>query len=276
MGYVLLVDVSKCHGCYNCYVFCKDEHVGNDWSPYSKPQPVTNHFWMKVDEIERGTIPKVKIHYLPQPCMHCDNPPCIPACSLKAINKRADGIVLIDPEKCNGCGDCIKACPYHAIYFNSELSLAQKCTFCAHLLEDGWKEPRCVETCIAGALTFGDYEDLKNTLQEKNASPLHPEYDTQPRVYYIGIPKKFIAGAIVDQKTDDCMEDAKVTLKNLDTGKTDTTKSDNYGDFWVEGLEQNGLYSLKIEKPGYHSHILSPISTKKDVNLGDIFLFSER
>ncbi|MEM1743150.1 MAG: 4Fe-4S dicluster domain-containing protein, partial [Nitrososphaerota archaeon] len=128
MAKVWVINLDRCNGCYNCQLACKDEHVENDWTPYAKPQPRTGHFWMKIVEMERGSIPKVKVTYLPLLCQHCDNPPCIPACPTKAIYKRADGLVLIDPNKCNGCKACLDACPYGVIYFNNELGIAQKCT----------------------------------------------------------------------------------------------------------------------------------------------------
>ena len=74
-----VIDVELCVGCYACQFVCKDEHVGNDWSPIAKPQPDTGQFWMRLDEHIRGTVPKVEMHYVPNPCMHCDEPPCVPA-----------------------------------------------------------------------------------------------------------------------------------------------------------------------------------------------------
>ena len=62
MSKVFVVDVAKCSGCYNCQLACKDENCENDWMPYSKPQPKTGQFWIKVHEHPEGTIPKVKIH----------------------------------------------------------------------------------------------------------------------------------------------------------------------------------------------------------------------
>jgi Fe-S-cluster-containing dehydrogenase component len=91
MRRILVIDVEKCIGCMSCVVACKDEFVANNWNPYSKPQPEHGHFWVKVDTIERGTIPKVKVTYTPILCMHCDNPPCIKACPVDAIVKRKDG-----------------------------------------------------------------------------------------------------------------------------------------------------------------------------------------
>lgn len=270
MGKVMVIDINKCNGCYNCQVVCKDEHVANDWMPYAKPQPDTGQFWTKVTDVVRGTVPKVKVSYLHDMCQHCDEAPCIEACSQKAIYKRDDGIVIIDPEKCRGHKSCVEACPYQVIYFNDDLNIAQKCTFCAHLLDKGWKETRCSDACPTGAFTFGEEKDLKDLISK--AEPLRPDLKVKPRVYYIGLPKSFIAGEVYDPEEDENIEGATATLTNLETGKKSTTKTDSYGDFWFKELE-SGAYSLLIENKGYHSHKLGPIDATKDVNVGDIKLF---
>ena len=87
------------------------------------------------------------MHYVPNPCMHCDDAPCMESCPVEgAIYKRDDGLVIIDTDKCTGCKDCVDACPYGAIYFNDDLNLAQKCTGCAHLLDDGVGRTRAAST----------------------------------------------------------------------------------------------------------------------------------
>lgn len=265
----LVIDISKCNGCYNCQIACKDEHVGNDWSPYAKPQPMTGHFWMKVNDIVRGTIPKIKIAYMHDICQQCDNTPCINGCPNKAIYKRNDGIVIIDPGKCRGDRGCISACPYDVIYFNEHLNISQKCTFCAHLLDKGWKEPRCVEACPTGALKFGEEEELKELI--KKAEVLKPEIKALPRVYYLGLPKRFIAGAVFNPLEDECIANALATLKDLRSGQNMTTVTDDFGDFWFEGLNVSE-FSLDIKKGGYKTFQLKSVSTLKDVNLGDIEL----
>jgi len=273
MGKVLIINYDICNGCYNCQVACKDEHVANDWSPIAKPQPDTGQFWTKVYDNVRGQVPKVKVTYEHSICQHCDDAPCITACNVQAIYKRDDGAVIIDTEKCRGNRMCLAACPYeNVIYFNDALNIAQKCTFCAHLLDNGWTEPRCVDACPTGAFTFGDEEDLKDLIA--NAEPLKPALaHVKPRVYYIGLPKKFIAGALFEQETVQCAKGATVTATNTKSGEKFQTTSDSYGDFWLKGLK-DGTYTLLIEKPGYLAQKFGPVDvTKKDMNIGDIALW---
>jgi len=267
---VFIFDAAKCNGCHSCQVACKDEHCGNDWTPYAKPQPETGHFWFKLNEYVRGAIPKVKVAYVPTLCMHCDEAPCIEACDYEAISKRDDGLVLIDPAKCNGCKLCLDACPYGVIWFNEDWKIAQKCTGCAHLLDRGWpiKEPRCVDACITGALVFGEESDLQDLI--KDAEVLVPKTGEAPqvRVYYRNLPKRFIAGTVYDPAEEEVVIGATCTLSG-DSSATATT--DEFGDFWFEGLEV-GTYALKIEAAGFPAKEITAISTEEDVNLGDLAL----
>ncbi|MFC1909463.1 4Fe-4S dicluster domain-containing protein [Chloroflexota bacterium] len=262
-----VIDVARCNGCYNCQIVCKDEHVENDWSPVARPQPDTGQFWMKMTQETRGTIPKVRVSYLPVLCMHCNNAPCLSACPVEGgIYKRPDGLVIIDPTKCTGCQKCVGTCPYSCIYFNEELNLAQKCTGCAHLLDKGWKEPRCVDACMTDAIRFGEESELSELINRAQA--LHPEYGTNPRVYYLNLPKKFIGGTVYDPKKNEIIEGATCTLNDSKSGNRFTTITDGFGDFWFEGLEVS-TFSLVIESGG-KSKKINTISTEKDVNLGDI------
>lgn len=274
MGKVMIINYNLCNGCYNCQVACKDEHVGNDWSPIAKPQPDTGHFWHKLKDNVRGQVPKVMVTYEHSICQHCDEAPCLDACREKAIYKRDDGIVIIDPQKCRGHQLCAEACPYeNVIYYNQDLCISQKCTFCAHLLDDGWSEPRCVDACPTGALVFGDEDDPKIKELIAKAEPLKPELTVKPRVYFIGLPKRFIAGALYDKEADECSENVKVTATNVDTGETLTTETDSYGDFWFRGLE-NGKYNLLFEKEGYLTQKFGPVDvTEKDINIGDVAIW---
>ena len=265
---VFIQDMAKCVGCHTCQIACKDEHCGNDWTPYAKPQPETGQFWRKVEEKVLGSAPKARLSYVPtHMCNHCDNSACLASCPQKAISKRPDGLVLIDPAKCNGCELCVGACPYGNIWFNTQLKLAQKCTGCAHLLDRGWpiKEPRCVDACVAGALKFGEEADFKDLIAK--AEVMHPEFGTKPRVYYLNLPKRFIAGTVYDPGAEEVVIGAALTLSG---DANATLKTDVFGDFWFEGLKE-GTFSLKIEAGG-KTKTIANISTKKDVNLGDIAL----
>lgn len=269
---VFVIDVAKCNGCYNCQIACKDEHVGNDWMPYARPQPDTGQFWMKVKEKVHGQVPKVKMSYVVRPCMHCENAPCMKKCKPEAIYRRPDGLVIIDPVKCTGCMNCVDDCPYGVIYFNDDLKVAQKCTGCAHLLDQGWEVPRCVDACTTDALLFGDEEDFKDEIAK--ATVMHENYGTMPRVYYLNMPKKFIAGTIFDPDLDEVLIGATLTLQNEATGEVLKAETDGFGDFWFKDLDM-GKYALWIEKKGYMTRQISHISTEEDVNVGDIPLSKE-
>ena len=270
-----VIDVGICNGCYCCQIACKDEHVGNDWTPYAKPEPDTGQFWLKLNEYVRGTVPKVKMHYVPVPCMHCDKAPCMPSCPVDALYKRNDGMVVIDPVKCTGCKNCVDACPYRVIYFNDDLNLAQKCTGCAHILDGkGGGEglpilPRCVDICPTGAIKFVDESTLTPAILKK-AEVMKPELGTKPRVYYLNIPKKFVAGTVYDPIKKEVVIGATCSLSGNGSKKLSAT-TDGFGDFWFEGLKE-GTYSLTIEAKGFPSKTITKISTEKDVNLGDIAL----
>lgn len=269
MTKTLVINVDKCIACYSCVVACKDEHVDNDWSPYSKPQP-RKHYWMNLALVERGEIPKLRVSYVPTPCMQCEDPPCQKAATGGAIYQRSDGIVMLDPEKSKGQRQIVDSCPYGVIYWNEELDIPQKCTMCAHLLDRGWDAPKCVKVCPVDALTFGEYEDLKTTIEQSGAEPLHPEFAAKPRVLYIGLPRTFIAGALVDGQTGECLKGADVTLKDTATGATTSTKSDGFGDFWFDRLDAKKNYEVTILAAGRTKTISVSLDTDKD--LGDIQL----
>ena len=273
----MVMDVTKCNGCYNCFLACRDEYCGNDFPPYSLSQPMTGHYWMRVVEKERGSFPKVKVAYTAIPCMHCDDANCVKIAQDGAIYRRNDGIVLIDPEKARGQKDLLASCPYRVIFWNEEKQLPQKCTLCAHLIDRGWKEPRCVEACPTGALVFGDLDDPRSEIAQliaaEKTEALHPEYHMQDKVTFMNLPKRFVAGEVVFGDKDACGEGAVVTL----TGEKDkkSVLADNYGDFEFEGLPADQAYSVKIQAPGYKSRTLE-VKTNIDVYLGEIVMVRGR
>jgi len=260
---VFIVDNEKCNGCYGCQFACKDEHGGNEWLPYAKPQPTTGQFWMHVKETEHGSIPKVKVEYTPWLCMHCDGAPCIKAAP-EAVYKREDGIVIIDPEKAVGNRPLAEACPYGAIYYNETLDLPQKCTGCAHLLDEG-KLPHCVDLCSTGGLRFGEEEDFLADIAR--ADVMLPELGCSPRVYYLNRPKLFLAGEVWDPQENEIVEGALLTLSSKD-GVVWHTTSDDFGDFWFRKLDA-GTYDLAITAKSFESLTKTGIVLDKSLNLGD-------
>jgi Fe-S-cluster-containing dehydrogenase component len=267
---VFVIDIKKCNGCHSCQIVCKDEHVGNDWTPIAKPQPDTGQFWMELTQRVRGTVPKVKVAYRPHLCMHCDNAPCIEACPVDgAVYKREDGLVIIDGDKCSGCKLCVDACPYDVIYFNEDLNIAQKCTGCAHLLDDGWKEPRCADACPTEALRWMDEDEAKELISDAQVWKPELKDEVKPRVYYLNLPGKFIAGTVYDPNEKEVIIDADCILTEASSGKELNTKTDSYGDFWFEGLKEDE-YSLLIVKGDKKESFKKLDTTQEDINLGDI------
>src|SRR5690606_6740457 len=132
-------------------------------------------------------------------CNHCDEPPCVPVCPVQATFQREDGVVLVDNERCVGCGYCVQACPYDARFINHETQTADKCTFCEHRLEVGLL-PACVESCVGGARVIGDLLDPKSEINQRmeahkdEIKVLKPGMNTSPRVFYVGLPDEFVDG----------------------------------------------------------------------------------
>ena len=273
----LIIDVAKCHDCNNCFLSCKDEYFENDFPPYSAAQPRHGHRWMNIMRKERGQYPKVDVAYLPIPCMHCDDAPCIKAAKKEAIYKREDGIVVIDPEKAKGQKNLVESCPYGVIYWNEEKGLLQKCTFCVHLLEDGWKEPRCVQACPTKAMSvvYAEDSEMEKLKKSESLEVYQPQYKAKPRVYYKNLyryTRCFVAGSVALQDTDECAEGAEITLRKGAKKVADKTVTNNYGDFKIDNLEEkSGKYVLEVAYKGYEKKTVE-VDVKTSVNLGTIFL----
>ena len=99
MGKTFIFDAAKCNGCRNCQLACKDEHVDNEWLPYSKPQPDTGQFWTRIEERIRGQVPKVKIAYIMHMCQHCDGAPyMVESGSFKTVDEAASLLGVVLPQ----------------------------------------------------------------------------------------------------------------------------------------------------------------------------------
>lgn len=172
--------------------FNYDEVFHGKGGPDSHLAPKGNPKWgPNWDEDQgAGTFPNSYFFYLPRICNHCTHPACLEACPRGAIKKRSgDGIVLIDEQDCRGYRFCVEACPYKRIYFNSVQAVGQKCIFCYPRLEKG-VAPACARQCPGRMRHVGFLDDEESSVHKlvrkfKVALPLHPEFGTQPNVYYI-------------------------------------------------------------------------------------------
>lgn len=208
--YVMTLDLRRCIGCQTCTSACRHANA--------TPPGVQ---WRSVLDIESGEFPAVKRTFVPVGCMHCANPPCMEVCPSTATYQRDDGLVGIDYDLCIGCGYCAVACPYQARHIShraefaygdaptaseaarvddKRMSVATKCTFCINRIDDAKERgltpgvdpevtPACVNSCIAGAMAFGDRDDPRSNVSELLATTehfrMHEELGTDPGVYYI-------------------------------------------------------------------------------------------
>lgn len=274
----LIIDVEKCEDCNNCFLACKDEHVDNDWPGYTLSQSLHGQRWINIMRKERGQYPLIDVAYLPIPCMHCDKAPCIKAAKDSAVYKREDGIVIIDPEKAEGQESLVKACPYGIIWWNPENNTPQKCTLCAHLLDEGWDKPRCVQACPTGALQIFKVEDseMGGMMVTEKLEHLNPEHKTSPRVFYKNLyrfEKCFIGGSVAFEKdgVTDCAEGASVVLIK-DSKEIADTVTDNFGDFKLDNLYENsGPYTLKIRFMD-HGEKTFEVNLTTSLNIGTVIV----
>ena len=265
MSKVFVVDIDKCNGCHNCQVACKDEHCNQAWPPYAEAQPLTGQFWVKVKEKERGQVPVVRLSYIPWMCNHCEDAACMKAAP-DAVHRREDGLVIIDSEKAKGKREIADACPVGAVYYNEELDLPQKCTGCAHLLDNGWDVPRCVDACPTEALRY--VEESEVDLNE--ATTLSELDGAGPRVYYLNYPKRFVAGLVFDPEMEEVVIGAEVKLIGSD-GKTLETTTDDFGDFKFDQVEAD-VYRIDLSADGYSDKSVQADVREIDRFVGDIEL----
>jgi formate dehydrogenase iron-sulfur subunit len=138
MTRVIMVDLARCTHCRACEVACEREHGGR-----------SSMFVQLVDE--RFSIP---IN-----CRHCGDSPCTHVCPTNALQRETDDVVTISPMMCIGCGLCVLACPFGAIWPDAVDKVSRKCDLCLPRLRQGL-DPACVLTCSSRALSFGEMESL--------------------------------------------------------------------------------------------------------------------
>ena len=272
--YGIVIDTDRCMACYNCFMACKDEHCGFETN-VSAPQPHTGQTWIRIDSKERGNDNrKIKTSNVTTPCAHCHDAPCQKAGKNGAVYTRPDGIVIIDPDKAKGQSQIVGACPINAVFWNEELELPQKCTMCAHLLDEGYDMPRCVEACPNGALMFGDLDDpgskVSKSIRKGRVTPLESLSGIETNVIHLNIPTVFAAGAVY-LPDDEPADGATLSLTNLRTGEVRVTQTNYFGDWEFEWLEKDAEYSLEIRLGGYRSETII-FTADFDKYLGEVLL----
>ena len=174
LGFV--IDHSRCIGCHACTVACKSEN-----------QVPVGSFRTWVKYTEQGQFPEVKRSFAVLRCNQCTDAPCVTICPVTALDKRADGIVDVDPDVCIGCKACMHACPYDALYINEGTGTAEKCHFCAHRTEVGLA-PACAVVCPTEAIIPGDFHDPESRVSrmktEHALAARKTEAGTGPNVFY--------------------------------------------------------------------------------------------
>lgn len=273
----LIIDVAECTNCNLCTLATMDEYVGNDWPGYAAPMPRHGHKWINILQKERGQAPMIDIAYVPTLCNHCDDAPCIKAARDGAIEKRDDGIVIIDPVKAKGQKQLVDACPYGHIWWNDELNVPQAWPFDAHLIDQGWQQTRGQQSCPTGAMKAIKVEDaeMERMAREQGLERMKAELGTRPRVWYRNLwryTKCFIGGSVSAEQSGavDCVEGAKVRLVK-DGRAVAETASDNYGDFKFDKLDENsGAYAVEIEAAAGRAKKTVEARLGESVNLGEI------
>jgi DMSO reductase family type II enzyme iron-sulfur subunit len=164
---------------------------GQGQTDYLRPKGETPTWGVNWEEdVGGGTYPNSYFFYLPRICNHCTHPSCVEACPRSALYKREeDGIVVLSQERCEGYRFCVAACPYKKIYFNPVQGKSQKCIFCFPRVEKG-VAPACARQCPGHVRYVGYLDDpaapiYKLVKQWKVAVPLHPEFGTEPNMFYV-------------------------------------------------------------------------------------------
>jgi len=253
----MIVDVARCHNCYNCFIATKDEHVGVEYEGYAGPQPLHGHSWVAMEYRESGRWPMVETSFRPVMCNHCDDAPCMAAATGGAIKKRDDGVVIIDPKLAKGQKQIVDACPYGAVYWNDEEQIPQAWPFDVHLLDRGWEKTKLEAVCptdVFRSLKVSDAE-MQRIVKDEDLETLESDSDAKPRVYYKNnhlFTTCFVGGTIVTRQdgVEDCVSGAVVSA--IQGGEIlGRAVSDGFGEFRIMRFERDcGAVTLNIEIDG--------------------------
>jgi formate dehydrogenase iron-sulfur subunit len=191
-AYGFFTDTSVCIGCKACEVACKawNELPGNEPSfgdGYDNTGSLDSQNWRHVQFIDRvpdeASSPGLGKAWLMMSdvCKHCTHASCMDVCPTDAIIRTEFDTVYIQPDVCNGCRNCVAACPYGVIEMDQHKGVAQKCTLCYDRLQGGL-EPACAQACPTQSIQFGPVIQLRARAQER-VEKLHDQGVTEAQLY---------------------------------------------------------------------------------------------
>ncbi len=214
-------DTTVCIGCKACQVAC---HQWNDlpaWTPenarieqheqplgrtslpvlptlsgdsYDNTRSLSAVNWRHVKFIEQFSADPNRSEaawlMMSDVCKHCVHAPCLDVCPTGAIIRTEFDTVYIQEPACNGCRDCVGACPFGVIHMSPTKGIAQKCTFCYDRLKEGLT-PACAQACPTQSIRFGPLPELKKQAQARVAQ-LHKQGQTEAHLY--GADDKVLGG----------------------------------------------------------------------------------
>lgn len=203
-----LVDTERCIGAGKCLTACR---VENDVPDGCHRTWVERYVHFKDGTLQVDLVPETgyqganlpvidpekvsRAYFVPKLCNQCDDAPCNQVCPVHASITSPEGVELVDPERCIGCGYCVQACPYGVRFINTQTNNADKCTWCYHrIMRD--EQPACVEACPVGARVFGRLDDPNSELSKRIAqiptSVLKGHLGTHPKLRYVGKSEEVI------------------------------------------------------------------------------------
>src|SRR5687768_13508498 len=185
-------DTTVCIGCKACEVACKEwnqlpareggrfEMSGDS---YDNTMQLDGIHWRHVKFIEQFSEDRSDGRWLMMSdvCKHCVTAPCLEVCPTGAIIRTEFDTVVIQSDTCNGCRDCIAACPFGVIDINHVSGTAQKCTLCYDRTSVGL-EPACSKACPTDSIQFGPIEELRRRAQTR-VEQLQSQGETRAQLY---------------------------------------------------------------------------------------------
>ena len=190
MGF--FTDTTVCIGCKACEVACKEWNqlpavnggvntLSGD--SYDNTRRLDGLHWRHVKFVEQFTPDRSEGRWLlmSDVCKHCVQAGCLEVCPTGAIIRTEFDTVVIQSSACNGCRDCIGACPFGVIDINPVSGTAQKCTLCYDRLQAGL-EPACSKACPTDSIQFGTVADLRKRA-EARVSHLRGQGENRAHLY---------------------------------------------------------------------------------------------